>query len=61
VRVEVYTGFWWETLRETDHLEDPVVYGRIVLKWIFRERNVGEWTGPSWLGIETGCGNLWMR
>jgi len=28
----VYTGFWWENLRERDHLEDPGVDGRIIIK-----------------------------
>jgi hypothetical protein len=28
-RGDVYTGFWWENLRERDHLEDPGVDGRI--------------------------------
>ena len=31
-RVEVYTGFWWGNLRERDHLEDPGVDGRIILR-----------------------------
>jgi hypothetical protein len=30
---EVYTGFWWGNLRERDHLEDPGIDGRIILKW----------------------------
>jgi len=31
-RGEVYTGFWWGNLRERDHLGDPGVDGRIILK-----------------------------
>jgi len=31
-RGEVYTGFWWGNLRERDHLEDPSVGGRIILR-----------------------------
>jgi hypothetical protein len=38
-REEVYTGFWWENLRERDHLEDPGVGGRIILKRIFMKWN----------------------
>jgi hypothetical protein len=29
--------FWWRNLRERDHLEDPGVDGRVILRWIFRE------------------------
>jgi len=32
-----YTGFWWGNLRERDHLGDPDIDGRIILKWIFRK------------------------
>jgi len=37
VRVEVHTWFWWENLRERDHLEDPGVDRRRILRWIFRK------------------------
>jgi hypothetical protein len=30
-------GFWWGNLRERDHLGDPGVDGRIILRWIFRK------------------------
>jgi len=29
---EVYTRFWWGNLRERDHLEDPGVDRRIILR-----------------------------
>jgi hypothetical protein len=36
-RGEVKLGFWWGTLREGEHLEDPRVDGRIILKWIYEK------------------------
>jgi len=55
---EVYTGFWWGNLRGRDHLEDPAVDGRIILRWTFRKGDVGVWTGSSWLRIGTDDGHL---
>ena len=33
----MYAGFLWGNMRERDHLEDPDVNGRIILRWIFRK------------------------
>jgi len=32
-------------------LEDPGVYEKIILKWVFRRWDVGVWTGSIWLMI----------
>jgi len=37
----VHAGFWWGNLSERDHLEDPSVDGRIIVKWIFRKLGGG--------------------
>jgi len=50
--------FWWGNLREIDHLGDPDIDGRIILRWIFEKWDVGIWTGSSWLRIGTGGGHL---
>ena len=50
--------FGWVNLRERDHLEDPGVGERITLSWIFREWNVGAWTGLIWLRIWKVGGHL---
>ena len=44
-REEVHIGFWWGNLGERDHLKDPGIDGRIIIKWIFRK-----WDGGiSWI------------
>jgi len=47
-----------EFLREGDHLGDPDVDGRILLKWTFRMWAMGVWTGSSWHRIGTAGGHL---
>jgi hypothetical protein len=41
-----------------NHLEDPGIDGRIILRCIFRKWDVTAWTGLSWLRIRKGGGHL---
>jgi len=53
VREEIYTGLWWENLRERGHLKDPDLDGRIILRWKYRKWDGGPWTELICLRTET--------
>jgi hypothetical protein len=55
---EVCTGFWLGGRRETDHLEDIGLDGKIVLKRVFKRWNGEAWTLLGWPRIGTGVGRL---
>jgi hypothetical protein len=48
-RGETCTGFWWESPKEKDHLEDRGVDGRVGSKWTL-ERLAGVW-GVEWIHL----------
>ena len=51
------TGFFGGgNLRERDHLEDPGIDGRIILRWIFRKGVGRAWIGLIWLRTGPGGG-----
>ena len=55
-REEAYTGFWWGNLRESDHLIDRGIDGRIILKWIFRKWDV---RGMNWIDVADDMDRWW--
>jgi hypothetical protein len=46
------------SLKERGHLGDPGVDGMMILKWIFRTRDVGVLIVWSWLRIGKGGGHF---
>jgi hypothetical protein len=53
-RGEKCTGFWWESLKERDHLKNKGADGRMGSKWILGRLVGGVWSGFTWLRIRTG-------
>ena len=45
--------FSWGKVRARDHLGDPDVDGKIILRWIFRKYDMNVWSESSWLMIGT--------
>jgi hypothetical protein len=48
-RGEVHTGLYWKNLRKGDHLKDPGLDGKIILKWIFERLDGGG--GMDWMNL----------
>jgi hypothetical protein len=48
----------WGNLNKRGYWGEADVDGRIIIRWFFRKRDVGVWTGLGWLRIETGGGHL---
>ena len=52
----MYTGFLQGNLKERDHLEDPGIDGRIILRWIFRM-----WDGDmDWIDLSQESDRWWV-
>jgi hypothetical protein len=51
-------GFDGGNLKERNHLENPGIDGRIILREIFRKWDVGVWTGLNWLRVGAGGGQV---
>ena len=51
-------GFWWGNLKQRDHLEDPGLDGRTILRWLFSKWNVGnglDWSGSGYGQVAGTC------
>jgi len=51
---DVHMRLWWGDLRETGHLEDLGIDGRITATWIIKKWDWEAWTALISLRIRTG-------
>jgi hypothetical protein len=51
------TGLWWGDLKESDHLEDLGLDGRMIIKFDVKQNGIA-WTGLIWLRTGTSGGLL---
>jgi len=56
----VYIRFLWGNLRERDHLEDPGMDERIVLKWIYKKWTDLAQNRDRWWAVVSLVMNLWV-
>jgi hypothetical protein len=52
----VHTGFWWEDLRERDHLEDLGMVGKNKIK--MNNVEIG-WECMEWIDLVLDTGTWW--
>jgi hypothetical protein len=58
-RKEKRTGFWWESPKERDLLEDQDADGKMGSEWILQGDGLGGvWSESSWLRMRVGGGLL---
>ena len=55
---EFSTRIWWGKLREIDHVGDPSVDGRLIIRWIITKCDVVAWIGLFWHRLGTDVGHL---
>jgi hypothetical protein len=54
----MHIGYWWDTQKERDHLEDQDIGGWTILKWILERYDGMVGIGSIWLRIGTSGGLL---